>query len=193
MLLDGLKGAADKEGGESDGVVTADELNKYVKEKLPALVKKYVANQKERPIVAVVAGEDAHIVLTHNPAITAEVNKRLEKFATLAKENKLSPEIVQEGKALLERMPRLEARRKLRKEYQDYADGKEPVDKFLENRTKIVEGMKISHDKARAFAETILEAVTLVKEQYVKEENKSQLVEWAVRGLYKSLDEHVAR
>src|SRR5207247_1896943 len=85
--------------------------------------------------------------------------------------------------------PRLEARRHLRKEYQALVDGKEPADKFLENRTKIVEEMKLSHKSARDFAETILDAIDLVQKQYIKELNKGQMVEWAIRGLYKSLDE----
>src|SRR5262249_25510185 len=55
-------------------------------------------------------------------------------------------------------------------------------------RNKIVEGMKLTHKAARDFAETVLDAVELVKDKYVKEVNKGQLVEWAVRGLYRSLD-----
>src|SRR5206468_3731830 len=43
-LLDGLKGKADKEGYEPDGVVTVDELGEYLKNTLPALVKEHVAN-----------------------------------------------------------------------------------------------------------------------------------------------------
>jgi carboxyl-terminal processing protease len=191
VILDGLKGKADKEGYEPDGVVTADELADYMKETLPKLVREHVANEKERPNYALVFGEDAHIVLTHNPAVEAKVKEREDKFATIAKENKLSPEVLEEGKALLARMPKLDSQRKLRKEYQALVDGKEPADKFLENRTKIVEGMKLTHKAARDFAETILDATDLVKDKYVKEVNKGQLVEWAVRGLYRSLDEKV--
>ncbi len=192
VLLDGLKGKADTEGYEPDGVVTVDELSKYVEEHLPALVKKYVADEKARPNFAVISGQDAHIVLTQNPAVEPKVKERLDKFAALAKkDNKLTPEVVQEGKELLNRMPKLEARRELRKEYQALADGKENVDKFLENRAKIVEGMKLTHKAARDFAETVLDAVNLVKDKYVKETSKGQLVEWAVRGLYRSLDEKV--
>jgi C-terminal peptidase prc len=187
VILDGLKGKADKEG-EPDGVVTVDELADYMKDKLPALVKSLVANEKERPNYSVVLGEDANFVLTHNPAVEAEVKKRLDKFAAIAKDNKLTPEVQEEGKALLSRMPKLDSQRKLRKEYQDLTDGKEPVDKFLENRTKLVAAMKLSHDAAREFASTVLDAIDLVRDKYVKEVNKGQLVEWAIRGLYRSLD-----
>src|SRR5262249_6897857 len=139
-VLDGLKGKADKEGYEPDGIVTVDELGEYLKSTLPALVKERVANEKERPSFGVIAGEDAHFVLTHDAARQAEVNKRIDKFAAVAKDNnKLMPEMVQEGKNLLNRMPRLETQRKLRKEYQALAEGKEPVDKFLENRSKLLE------------------------------------------------------
>ncbi len=63
VLLDGLKGKADKEGYEPDGVVTADELAEYIKTELPPLVRKRVANEKQRPSYAVYFGEDAHIRL----------------------------------------------------------------------------------------------------------------------------------
>ncbi len=188
VVLDGLKGKADTEGYEPDGVVTVDELAAYMKKELPALVKKQVANEKERPSYGVVLGEDANFVLTHDPAVEAKVKERLDKFATLAKDNKLTPEVQEEGKALLARMPKLESQRSLRKEYQSLVDGKEPVDKFLENRNKIVEGMKLTHKAARDFAETVLDAIDLVKDKYVKPVKKGQMVDWAVRGLYRSLD-----
>jgi len=192
VLLDGLKGQADKEGYEPDGVVTADELADYLKAELPPLVRKRVPNEKERPKYSIYFGEDAHIVLTHNPAVDVAVKQRLDKFAALAKDNnKLTPEIVQEGKALLNRMPRLESQRDLRKEYQALTDGKEPVDKFLDKRTKILAEMKLDHKTARDFAKTVLEAIDLVKDKYVKVVTRGQLVDWAVRGLYRSLDEKV--
>ncbi len=191
VLLDGLKGKADKEGYEPDGVVTVDELAEYVRDTLPALVKEHVANEKERPAFAVIAGEDAHFVLTRDPAAQAKVNERLDKFAKVAKENKLAPEILQEGKALLSRMPKLELQRKLRKEYQALVDGKEPVAKFLSNRAEIQTGMTLKHDAAREFARTILETIGIVQKNYVKELKKAQLVDWAIRGLYRSLDEHI--
>jgi carboxyl-terminal processing protease len=191
VLLDGLKGKADKEGYEPDGVVTVDELAEYVKETLPGLVKERVAKEKERPSYAVIFGEDSHFVLTHDPAVEAKVKERLDKFAVVAKDNKLTPEVQEEGKALLARMPRLDSQRNLRKEYQALVDGKEPVDKFLENRTKIVEGMKLTKAAARDFAETVLNAIQVVKKNYVKETNEGQLVDWAIRGLYRSLDEKI--
>jgi C-terminal peptidase prc len=191
VILDGLKGKADKEGYEPDGVVTVDELAVYIKETLPALVRAQVANQKERPSYDIVAGEDAHFVLTHDPAVEAKVKERLDKFAALAKDNKLAPEVVQEGKALLSRMPKLDSQRNLRKEYQALTDGKEPVDKFLTNRSKLVEGMKLSNDAARDFAKTVLDAIELVQSHYVKATSKGELVDWAIRGLYRSVDEHI--
>ncbi len=40
-VIDGLKGAADKDGYEPDGVVTIDELNKYLENEVPNLSRKY--------------------------------------------------------------------------------------------------------------------------------------------------------
>src|SRR5205823_209966 len=65
------------------------------------------------------------------------------------------------------------------------------VDKFLANRGNILEGMKLSHAKARDFAEKVLDAIKVVKKDYVKETNQGQMVDWAVRGLYRKVDEKV--
>ena len=54
--------------------------------------------------------------------------------------NVLYPEeFAHEGRTLLSRMPRLEAQRKLRKEYQALVDGTLSVDKFEEARTGILD------------------------------------------------------
>ncbi len=191
VLLDGLGGKADREGYEPDGVVTVDELIDYVDKELPALVKKRVANEKERPLHDLLADEDAHFALAWNPAVEPKVRERLDKFAALAKGNRLPPDVLWEGQALLNRMPKIEARRDLRKEYQALVDGREPLDKFLSNRARILQGTRLAPDAARTFATTVLAATRVVQEDYVKEVNQGQMVDWAVHGLYRKLDETV--
>ena len=39
VLIDGLKGAADKDGYEPDGVVTVDELDTYLEKEMPKLAR----------------------------------------------------------------------------------------------------------------------------------------------------------
>jgi hypothetical protein len=48
VVLDGLKGAADKEGYEPDGVVTVDELMEYIDKELPEVVRTHGKTEKER-------------------------------------------------------------------------------------------------------------------------------------------------
>ncbi|HZT81159.1 MAG TPA: S41 family peptidase, partial [Gemmataceae bacterium] len=191
VLLDGLQGQADSEGDEPDGVVTVDELIDYVDKELPARVKKCVANEKEWPGHDVLADEDAHFVLTRNPAVEPKVRERLEKLAAAVTAGRLPREFLGEGQALLSRMPKIDARRNLRREYQALLDGREGVDKFLHNRARLVAGTRLPAGAARTFAATVLGATRVVQEGYVKEVNQGQLVDWAVRGLYRKLDEKV--
>jgi len=192
VLLDGLKGKGDREGYEPDGSITSDELADYLNKELPPLYKKLVPNEKERPRLAIISGEDAHMALTFNPEAQVKVKERLEKFAALAKENKkLTPEIVEEGKVLLGRMPKLKAQRSLRMEYQALVDGKENVKEFLDKRADILDGTKLSKSMAHDFAEKVIDATKVIKEDYIKEVNQGQMVDWAIRGLYREVEEKV--
>src|SRR5205823_876150 len=48
VILDGLNGAADKEGYEADGLVTLDELHKYMTQEVPNLARKLGKPKDER-------------------------------------------------------------------------------------------------------------------------------------------------
>ncbi len=192
VVLDGLKGKADKEGYEPDGLITSDELADYLNKELPPLLKKLVPDEKDRPRQAIIAGEDAHVPLTFNPEVQARAKERLEKFANLVKENKkLTEEIAQEGKTLLSRMPKLKAQRNLRKEYQALVDGKQSVEQFLDKRTGILDSSKLSKSMAHDFAEKVIDATKVIKEDYVKDVNQGQMIDWAIRGLYREVEEKV--
>ena len=65
----------------------------------------------------------AHFVLTHNPKEWARARERLKKFEEIARDKNLAADVVEEGRAMLGRMPKLEAQRNLRKEYEKLADG----------------------------------------------------------------------
>ena len=81
VLLDGLKGAADKEGYEPDGVVTVDELTEYLDKEMPELARKHGKTKEEKEqLHFVLGGASNHFVLTHNPAVAAKVKERLAKF-----------------------------------------------------------------------------------------------------------------
>src|SRR5262249_33255499 len=91
----------------------------------------------------------------------------------------------------LERMPRLEAQRNLRKQYQALVDGKIDLDKLIAERDAILAGMKLNRDDAMEYAQKVMEAVGIITEGYVKKINQNELVAWAIKGLYRRVDEKV--
>src|SRR5207244_1828589 len=90
---------------------------------------------------------------------------------------------------LLARMPKLEARQNLRKAYQKLVDGKLDETAFRTERDRILESTRLSEKDANSFALTVLKAAKVVRLAHVKEFNPGILVDYAVRGLYKSLNE----
>jgi carboxyl-terminal processing protease len=193
VLLDGLtvedgKVAADKEGDEADGVVTVDELADYYRKTEPAVVREHGKTKEEKEGQGFVLGVSTHFGLTHNPKVAAKVEERLKALARLAEDKKVSADEAAEGKELLARMPKLQALRDLRKEYQKLVDGGS-VDKFEEARKAILAKRKLDHSDAVKFAGKVMEAVDMLKTGYVKEVNPGTLVGWAIKGLYKRIEE----
>jgi len=184
VILDGLKGAADKDGYEPDGVVTVHELVEYVDKQLPELARKLGKTKEEREQSHIVLeGLSSHFALGRNPAVSAKVQERLDKFTKLAEDKGLSKEVTEEGLNLLGRMPKLKAHQALRKSYQQLADGTLQPDDFLAERTKVLESLKYRPADAKAFAEKVLNAGQTVREEYVKELNLGEMIGHAVRGL----------
>lgn len=192
VLLEALKGGADKEGYEPDGLVTIDELTQHIDKELPPLVQKHGKTKEEKEQTPfVLGGRASHFALTHNPAVTPTVETRLAKLDKLAKDQTLSPELQDEGRNFLSRMPKLEAHRALRKDYQKLTDGKLAVVDFLSNRDRLLEGMKLNRSAARSFAGKVIECTQQVRESYIRDISQGQLVAWAVRGLYQRIDEKI--
>jgi C-terminal peptidase prc len=195
VLLDGLtvkddKVAADKEGDEADGLVTVDELAEYYRKTEPVVVREHGKTKEEKEGQGFVLGISTHFVLTHNPKVAAKVEERLKGLAKLAEDKKINAELAEEGKELLARMPKLKAMRDLRKEYQKLVDGGS-VDKFQEARKELQEARKLARTDAVKFAGKVMEAVDMLKTGYVKEVNPGTLVTWAIRGLYKRIEEKI--
>ncbi len=192
VVIDGLKGAADREGNEPDGVVTVDELVEYLTKELPPLNRKYGTNKDQKEQQPYILGRRAsHFELTHNPAVAAKVKERLDKFAQLAAKAGLSKEVTAEGQKLLSRMPKLATYRSLRKEYQQLADGKISVDEFVKDRKRILDGLTLTRDVAAAFAAKVIQASQLIHKEYVKSTNQGDLIAAAVKGLYARIDEKI--
>ena len=191
-LLAGLKGEADKSGKEADGLVTVDEMIAYLNKQLPELRRKHKKIDKDRRNEHfIVGGLGSHFVLTTNPTAIGKARQRLEKFDTLVKNGALGKKLAEEGRGLLTRMPKLEAQRNLRKEYQNLVDGDVTVAQFRQARATLLEQMKLPARLARNFASKVLEAAKIVDEEYVKEINLGEMVGNGIRGLYQRLDEKV--
>jgi carboxyl-terminal processing protease len=192
VLADGLKGKADHFGYEPDGLITVDEMIKYVRKELPELARasgKTDEEKAQQPLI--LEGHLSDFVLDLNPAITGLNKKRIEQFEKIAKANSFSKAIAEEGKNYLSRMPKLEAQQDLRKTYQKLADGTTTADQFLAQREKILAGTKLDREAAAQYARKVMSATDIVMHYYFKKLTPSQLVEAAVRGMYKHLDETV--
>ena len=136
-VLDALRGKADKDGYEPDGVVTTDELGLYLEKEVPVLAQKYGKTDVQKDQYArVYESPLTHFVLTNNPTVAEQVRKRVNTLSSLAEEKKIAADAAAEGKNLLERMPKLKTMQDLRKEYQKLTDGAVTPDEFTKNRTR---------------------------------------------------------
>jgi carboxyl-terminal processing protease len=185
VLIDALKGAADKDGYEPDGVVTVEELDSYIEKQMPKLARELGKDNEEKEQGAITWGAKTnHYVLSHNPAAMPKVEERLKKLA----EMKLDPEVVADGQRLLKRMPKLKAEQDLRKAYQQLCDGTLAADAFLKLRTDNLASRKLDRDSAETFANRTIRGIQMVRDQYVKELNSGEMVGWAIRGLYRKME-----
>jgi carboxyl-terminal processing protease len=192
IVIDGLKGAADKEGYEPDGVVTVDELTEYIDKELPVLAHKNGKTKDEKDQLPLVLGSrNSHFVITKNPAVTAKVQSQVDKINDLVKQNKLSKELGDEAVKLLSQMPKLEAQRSLRKEYQQLVGGAKTVEDFTAKRESILDATKLKRSDALTYARKVMEGTKLIRDNYVKEVNLGNMIDWAVRGLYRRVEAKV--
>jgi carboxyl-terminal processing protease len=190
VVLDGLKGAADTEGYGADGVVTVDELVEYVEKTMPEMLRKYGKTDAEKRLHShVLVSRSSHFVLSKNPAVREKVVERLKKLEELLKTKKITEAQAAEGRKLLERMPKLKAYQELRRSYEKLAQGQEDPGKFVQHRDEILSGLKIQSSAARAYATKVIQSTQIIRDNYVKEIHQGDLVAWAIRGLYRQIEE----
>jgi carboxyl-terminal processing protease len=191
-LIEALKGKADSEGYEPDGLVTIDELNKYLEKEVADQARAIGKTQKEKEAIPYIVGEEfSHFVVTKNPTLSAAVSKRLGALADLEKAGTITKEIAEEGKGLLARMPKLKAQQELRKKLQGLTDGTLKADEFKTAVAGIKAGMVLPEKDAEKYASKVLAAASLVESGYVKVTNRGELVVSAVRGMYRRLEETI--
>jgi len=191
-LIAGLRGAADSDGYEPDGIVTVDELTKYLDNEIPELGRKYGKTKVEREQIPWhTTTRSSHFALSKNPAVTAKVEARLKKLETLYKQQKVSKEVAEEGERLLSRMPALKPLRELRKNYQALLDGTMKSKEFDEARETILAGMKLDDDAARSYAQKLIRGLEKFKGAYIKELNLGEMTANAIKGLYTRADQRI--
>ena len=194
VLSAGLKGAADQkpynEGYESDGIVSARELTKYLEKEIPNGARAVGKTDKEKELESIIiGGAGAKFRVTHNPTETAKVTKRLDAIAKLLKDTKLTPDLAKEARDLLFRMPKLKWSQELRKDYQKLADGDATVAQLEKARKTLLEGLKLPADEAESFVKKVMPAIIELSQKYIKPISRGELTALAVRGLYHEADE----
>ncbi|HSQ54215.1 MAG TPA: S41 family peptidase [Gemmata sp.] len=194
VLADGLRGKADEKpynvGYEPDGLVTINELGKYLEKEIPNGAREIGKTDKEKELVPYMIGQgSSRYWISKNAAETPKVNKRLEAIAALVKDGKLSEEDGKEAAGLLFRMPKLKWQQDLRKEYQQLADGKATVDAALATRKTLREGLKLPAEEADVYANKVQKALKELSQRYIKPVTIGELIAAGIRGMYTRAEE----
>ncbi len=193
VLADGLGGKADqaphREGYESDGIVTAKELVAYLEAEIPNGARAVGKTDKEKELTPVmIGGSTSKFWVTHNPAETDKVKKRLDAIAALAKDGKLTPDLAKEAVGLLFRMPKLKWQQELRKTYQKLADGGAVGDLETARKT-LLESLKLPAADAESYAKQVMPAIIEISAKYIRPISRGELAAIAIRGLFHEADE----
>src|SRR5947209_10191817 len=188
VVADALRGKADTDGYEPDGVIMLDELTKYVDKQVSERGAHIGKTADERLQAARVNGFATPYPVARNPEAAAKTEERLTKYEKKVGETKLDKDAKEEGEKLLARMPKLKALQELRKSYQKFADGDLTADQLAAARERIKTGMNLSDADATTSADKVYSALTPVRANYIKKLNLGEMVAAGVKGLYKGTD-----
>jgi len=194
ILADGLAGKADDKpyatGYEPDGLITVNELAKYLEKEIPNGARQVGKTDKEKELIPFVMGQStSHFWVTRNAAVTEKVAERLKNLEALEKAGKLSADDAKEGAGLVFRMPKLHWTQELRKAYQELADGKIAPDALLATRKTLKEGLVLPKEDAETYANKVTAWVSEISGRYIKPLTPGELTAFAIRGLYTRAEE----
>ena len=187
-VTEALKGKADTLGGEADGIVTVDEVQKFAEKEITELTRGLAKNLEERAQRLVYSGKGIHFPLAHNPPAATAAAARLTKFDEAAKKASLAKDVAEEGRKYLTEMPRLKALQDLRRSFQKFADGDLTGEQLTSARERIKAGMVLSAGDAKAYADKTFEGLTFVKTYYIKPLNVGEMAAQGIKGLYRVAD-----
>ena len=193
-LADGLSGKADEApyfiGYEPDGLVSINELAKYLEKEIPNGARAVGKTDKEKELIPYVMGQStSHFWVSRNSAETQKVDARIKKISALVKDQKLSEEIGKEGMALLFRMPKLKWSQDLRKAYEELAEGTITPDSLLATRKTLKEGLVLPKEAGETYASKVTAWVKEISARYIKPFTPGELTALAIRGLYTAAEE----
>ena len=196
VLAEALTGQADKapynEGYEPDGLVTAKELSAFLEKEIPNAARVLGKTDKEKELTPYIGGAPtSKFWLTHNPAETEKVKKRIDAIAALAKDGKLTADLAKEATGLLFRMPRLKWQQALRKEYQKLADNSTTVDALTAARKELLAGLVLPNADAETFAKQVTPAIYELNAKYIRPISRGELAAAGIRGLFLEADEPI--
>ncbi len=192
-VLDALQGKAEDEayrdGYEGDGLVSIDELVKYLEKKMPDEARAIGKTDKEKESRPFFSGvPTSHYPITKNPALTPAVEVRLKKLDELEKDKAVTDEVAKEGHRLLARMPKLKSQQELRKAYQKLTDGAATPDQFGIARKGILDGLKIASEEVTEFTRKVNDAISSIRSVYIKDLTAGEMTAGAIRGLHRRIE-----
>jgi C-terminal peptidase prc len=189
-LLEGLRGKADREGYEPDGLIMADELTKYLKEEMPKLARKNGKTKEEKEQTAlIIEGQNVHFPVSRNPESAKLNEKRLAQYAEIVKRDNVPQVLADEGLKLLASMPKLKYQQDLRKAYQQLVDATITSTEFNKRRDTILEETKLPATEAAAYAKTVMGAIDVIDSLYFKDLKVGEMAGWAVKELYREAEQ----
>lgn len=187
ILGEAFEGKADKEGDDSDGVVTIDEVTKYFQDEYL----KRVNTQDTIGLFPNALGKSLHFPIALNAPGLAKAIERSKQFAAKAQEAALPEAVVKEGQNFIMHMPRQDSDRKLRKKYMDFTEGKLPGKELLAAHDAGQADLMISKENAEKFADNVLRVMRFTRDYYVKTVKLDDMATHAVKGLYRYADEKI--
>ena len=192
--LDGLKGKADAEGYRSRRQYSRSPNSPSACCKAIGDLARDSGTTKEQKEQkgSVLEAQQHDFVVAYNPKEHAKAANRMTKFTALAKEKSLDPKLAEEGHNLLIKMPKLEARYNRLPKAISRLRRWQTRSRRISGRTQDRAGEHETERTGRGpLPLTVMKAVDLVRKSYVKETTKGPLVEYAINGLYKGIDEKV--
>jgi C-terminal peptidase prc len=202
-VVEGLRGAADgyaqgevrgkpeAERFKPDGVVTPNELLRYLYDRFTALTDEHASNDAELGGTYYWMINKAEFALTFQPAESEKSEKRLRRFDDLLADSAELKEVADEGRKLLRRMPLWKSQQELRGLYVRLTEAALDAPGLLQKRKAVLDAQQLPRADAETFADRILAGIAKAEEEHFLRFDSGVLLANAVRALYAYADRPV--